>query len=215
MIRKLTYAALAVLLCAAPLRASQISLNKSQLLDAVVFFSDQLNPINGLILEATDEGAGVEYEASLKADVDATLATIGIGLDDPASYGLDDLTGVDKFTLELKNVNDDLWSVNLALVTEDAFAVQTLHELPTFTDLLPGDDVMLVLDLVGIPDLDNVVAIGFQVQGLMGGPPGNPSNGDFTHVQAIPVPEPASTVFALAASVIAVFGLTRPRRNDT
>jgi hypothetical protein len=117
-------------------------------------------------------------------------AAVGIGF--PwGSVPQGDLTGYTDYSLTFANDNDDIWWVNLYMNT--GWTDAPWSEPDTFsqngwTALNPGDVTTVTMSLAGIPYLNHVTNIGFQIGASMDNLGGNPSPGDAFHVSAVPIP---------------------------
>ncbi len=149
----------------------------------------------------------VGYEATLHpghaVDLDALndpdnpwhpWAAVGIGFpwgSVPASAS--NLTGYTDYGMAFVNDNDDIWSVNLYMNTGWIDPGSWSPEFDTFSEnawtvLAPGATTYVSMSLAGIPYLDHVTNIGFQIGATMDNVGGNPSPSDAFHVSAVPVP---------------------------
>jgi hypothetical protein len=93
-----------------------------------------------------------------------------------------DLTGYGTYNLFLANDDNSDWWVRLFIDTGSDPVRESGSKL-----LHPGDTTTLSLDLTGL-GLSHVTAIGFDIGGLLNNVVPNPSDPDFFHVSAVPVP---------------------------
>ena len=101
------------------------------------------------------------------------------------------------FQLFAANDNDDPWAVRLYV---DAGGTSYSSG---FTTLTSGVTSTLLLDFGTTVDFAQVTDLGFEIRGQFA-PGGNPSNPDFFHVSAVPVPVPgafALTLFGLGVGL--------------
>jgi hypothetical protein len=105
------------------------------------------------------------------------LAHVAIGKASPGLSGV-----YDGFSIALANDDDDTWNVRVF-----AYSGSTLYESPWTT--LTGHTATLAEYDFGSPtNLNTLTMIGFGVQGVFDNQNDNPTNPDYYHVSAVPIP---------------------------
>jgi len=126
------------------------------------------------------------------------------------------LLGYSEYDLFVANDDNSKWSFGLFVATPSYPLVSGV--LPAqwtgWTELEPGHNTTLRLDLQGIEDIDQVQAIGFAIEGMFKGslPPAlrdntYPSNPDIFHVSVVPVP--AGVLLGFLGLTVAGLGLRK------